>query len=131
MLVYGDPMVKAYDVAGHEFTHAITSNESRLEYYGESGAINEALSDIFGTAIEKYVNNGTFNWEIGEQTGTTLRSMKDPTTVASPYGIPYPDDYRKFNDLNGEDKAGVHFNSSIINKVAYLIAAEEHTMGCK
>ncbi|WP_428994088.1 M4 family metallopeptidase [Bacillus cereus] len=123
MLVYGDPMVKAYDVAGHEFTHAITSNESRLEYYGESGAINEALSDIFGTAIEKYVNNGTFNWEIGEQTGTTLRSMKDPTTVASPYGIPYPDDYRKFNDLNGEDKAGVHFNSSIINKVAYLIAA--------
>ncbi|HEQ3528710.1 TPA: M4 family metallopeptidase [Bacillus cereus] len=123
MLVYGDPMVKAYDVAGHEFTHAITSNESRLEYYGESGAINEAISDIFGTAIEKYVNNGTFNWEIGEQTGTTLRSMQDPTAVASPYGIPYPDDYRKFNNLNGEDKAGVHFNSSIINKVAYLIAA--------
>ena len=41
MLVYGDPIVKAYDVAGHEFTHAVTSSESNLEYYGESGAINE------------------------------------------------------------------------------------------
>ncbi|MDR4363383.1 M4 family metallopeptidase, partial [Bacillus anthracis] len=49
MLVYGDPIVKAYDVAGHEFTHAVTSSESNLEYYGESGAINEALSDIMGT----------------------------------------------------------------------------------
>ena len=54
MLVYGDPIVKAYDVAGHEFTHAVTSSESNLEYYGESGAINEALSDIMGTSIEKY-----------------------------------------------------------------------------
>ena len=34
MLVYGDPIVKAYDVAGHEFTHAVTSSESNLEYYG-------------------------------------------------------------------------------------------------
>ncbi|MBJ8032090.1 M4 family metallopeptidase, partial [Bacillus cereus group sp. N21] len=46
MLVYGDPIVKAFDVAGHEFTHTVTSSESNLEYSGESGAINEALSDI-------------------------------------------------------------------------------------
>ncbi|MEH7811512.1 M4 family metallopeptidase, partial [Bacillus toyonensis] len=122
MLVYGDPIVKAYDVAGHEFTHAVTSSESNLEYYGESGAINEALSDIMGTSIEKYVNNGTFNWTMGEQTGSVFRDMENPASVPSSLGVPYPDDYSEFNDFNGWDNGGIHFNSSIINKVAYLIA---------
>ena len=36
MLVYGDPIVRAFDVAGHEFTHAVTRNESGLEYAGRS-----------------------------------------------------------------------------------------------
>ncbi|WP_232361713.1 M4 family metallopeptidase, partial [Bacillus thuringiensis] len=120
--LYGDPMVKAFDIAGHEFTHAVTSSESNLEFSGESGAINEALSDIMGTAIEKYINNGEFNWTIGEQTGSIFRNMKNPTAINFSDGLPYPDDYSKYNDLNGEDYGGVHFNSSIINKVAYLIA---------
>ncbi|HDR7518220.1 M4 family metallopeptidase [Bacillus mobilis] len=122
MLIYGDPMVRAFDIAGHEFTHAVTSSESNLEFFGESGAINEALSDIMGTAIEKYINNGEFNWTIGEQTGSALRNMKNPSAVKFFNGLPYPDDYSKYSDLNGEDNEGVHFNSSIINKVAYLIA---------
>ncbi|MFJ8216367.1 M4 family metallopeptidase [Bacillus cereus] len=122
MLIYGDPMVKAFDIAGHEFTHAVTSSESNLEFSGESGAINEALSDIMGTAIEKYINNGEFNWTIGEQSGSVLRNMKNPSAVKFFDGVPYPDDYSKYSDLNGEDNEGVHFNSSIINKVAYLIA---------
>ncbi|MGN5653056.1 M4 family metallopeptidase [Bacillus sp. Brlt_9] len=122
MLIYGDPMVKAFDIAGHEFTHAVTSSESNLEFFGESGAINEALSDIMGTAIEKYINNGDFNWTIGEQSGSILRNMKNPSSVKFFDGVPYPDDYSKFSDLNGEDNEGVHFNSNIINKVAYLIA---------
>ena len=122
MLVYGDPIVKAFDVAGHEFTHAVTSSESDLEYSGESGAINEALSDIMGTAIEKYVNNGAFNWTMGEQTGAVFRDMANPSSIKSSAGVPYPDDYSEFNDFNGWDNGGVHFNSSIINKVAYLIA---------
>lgn len=122
MLIYGDPMVRAFDIAGHEFTHAVTSSESNLEFFGESGAINEALSDIMGTAIEKYINNGEFNWTIGEQSGLVLRNMKNPSSVKFFDGVPYPDDYSKFSNLNGEDNEGVHFNSSIINKVAYLIA---------
>ncbi|ALL24017.1 M4 family metallopeptidase [Bacillus tropicus] len=122
MLIYGDPMVRAFDIAGHEFTHAVTSSESNLEFFGESGAINEALSDIMGTAIEKYINNGEFNWTIGEQSGSVLRNMKNPSSVKFFDGVLYPDDYSKFSDLNGEDNEGVHFNSSIINKVAYLIA---------
>ncbi|MCX2824820.1 MULTISPECIES: M4 family metallopeptidase [Bacillus] len=122
MLVYGDPIVKAFDVAGHEFTHAVTSSESNLEYSGESGAINEALSDIMGTAIEKYINKGKFNWTMGEQTGSVFRDMANPSSVPSSTGVPYPDDYSEFNDFNGWDNGGVHFNSSIINKVAYLMA---------
>ncbi|EEL82016.1 Bacillolysin / Insecticidal delta-endotoxin protein [Bacillus cereus AH1271] len=122
MLIYGDPMVRAFDIAGHEFTHAVTSSESNLEFFGESGAINEALSDIMGTAIEKYINNGEFNWTIGEQSGSVLRNMENPSAVKFINGLPYPDDYSKYSELNGEDNEGVHFNSSIINKVAYLIA---------
>ncbi|WP_144611420.1 M4 family metallopeptidase [Bacillus cereus] len=122
MLIYGDPMVRAFDIAGHEFTHAVTSSESNLEFFGESGAINEALSDIMGTAIEKYINNGAFNWTIGEQSGSVLRNMENPSSIKFFDGVPYPDDYSKYSDLNGEDNEGVHFNSSIINKVAYLIA---------
>ncbi|HDR4423804.1 TPA: M4 family metallopeptidase [Bacillus cereus] len=122
MLIYGDPMVRAFDIAGHEFTHAVTSSESNLEFFGESGAINEALSDIMGTAIEKYINNGEFNWTIGEQSGSVLRNMENPSAIKFFDGVPYPDDYSKYSDLNGEDNEGVHFNSSIINKVAYLIA---------
>lgn len=76
MLVYGDPIVRAFDVAGHEFTHAVTRNESGLEYAGEAGAINEALSDILGVAVEKYANNGKFNWTMGEQSGRIFRDMK-------------------------------------------------------
>ncbi len=122
MLIYGDPMVKSFDIVGHEFTHAVTSSESNLEFFGESGAINEALSDIMGTAIEKYINNGKFNWTTGEQTGSVFRNMKNPSSINYSNGVPYPDDYSKYNDLNGEDNGGIHFNSSIINKVAYLIA---------
>ena len=39
MLIYGDPMVRAFDIAGHEFTHAVTSSESNLEFFGESGQL--------------------------------------------------------------------------------------------
>ncbi|WP_249728272.1 M4 family metallopeptidase, partial [Bacillus paralicheniformis] len=72
----------------HEFRQLITSSESNLEYYGESGAINEALSDITGTSIEKYVNNGNFNWTMGEQTGSVFRDMEDPASVPSSLGVP-------------------------------------------
>ena len=75
-----------------------------------------------GTSIEKYVNNGNFNWTMGEQTGSVFRDMENPASVPSSLGVPYPDDYSEFNDFNGWDQGGVHFNSSIINKVAYLIA---------
>ncbi|MDZ5609877.1 M4 family metallopeptidase [Bacillus pseudomycoides] len=124
MLVYGDPLVKAYDVAGHEFTHSVTASESKLKYEGQSGAINEALSDIFGVAVEKYANNGTFNWTVGEQAGDVFRDMANPSSLSTGFGA-YPDDFKDYKNLpltSDGDYGGVHINSSIINKVAYLIA---------
>ena len=47
----------ALDVAGHEMSHGVTSRSAGLVYSGESGGLNEATSDIFGTMVEYYANN--------------------------------------------------------------------------
>ena len=54
--VHGNPFV-ALDVAGHEMSHGVTSRTAGLVYCGESGGLNEANSDIFGTMVEFYTNN--------------------------------------------------------------------------
>lgn len=126
-MVYGDgdgttfiPLSGGIDVVAHELTHAVTETSSNLTYQNESGALNEAISDIFGTLIEFY-NNKTPDYEIGEDiytpkiAGDALRSMSNPTK----YGD--PDNYA--NRYTGtSDNGGVHTNSGIINKAAYLIA---------
>ncbi|MYW49327.1 M4 family metallopeptidase, partial [Streptomyces sp. SID161] len=53
-----DPLT-ALDVAGHEMSHGVTSNTAGLEYSGESGGLNEATSDIFGTGVEFFANNSS------------------------------------------------------------------------
>ncbi|PEA55502.1 bacillolysin [Bacillus pseudomycoides] len=126
-MVYGDgdgytfsPLSGGLDVIGHELTHAVTERSSNLIYQNESGALNEAVSDIFGTLVEYYDNRNP-DWEIGEDiytpgtAGDALRSMSDPTK----YGD--PDHYSK-RYTGTSDNGGVHTNSSIINKAAYLLA---------
>ncbi|MFD4705339.1 M4 family metallopeptidase [Gottfriedia sp. NPDC058432] len=126
-MVYGDgdgttfiPLSGGIDVVAHELTHAVTEKSSNLTYQNESGALNEAISDIFGTLIEFY-NNKNPDYEIGEDiytpkiAGDALRSMSDPTK----YGD--PDNYSK-RYTGTSDNGGVHTNSGIINKAAYLIA---------
>ncbi|MGG0257570.1 M4 family metallopeptidase, partial [Bacillus toyonensis] len=129
----------ALDVVGHEFTHGVTKASSGLIYMNESGALDEAISDLFGTLIEheyysKQPNLKKANWNIGEDTyldgKTALRSMSDPASVYLTESIfdkdgeahsKYPDHYSKL--YNGsEDNGGVHINSSIINKASYLLA---------
>ncbi|WP_433745314.1 M4 family metallopeptidase [Falsibacillus pallidus] len=125
-MVYGDgdgtnftSFSGGIDVVGHELTHAVTEKSSGLVYQNESGALNESLSDIFGTLIEFY-NGKNPDYEIGEDiytpgtAGDALRSMSDPTK----YG--YPDHYSK-RYTGTSDNGGVHTNSSIINKAAYLL----------
>ncbi|MFD3445863.1 M4 family metallopeptidase [Microbacteriaceae bacterium 4G12] len=126
-MVYGDgdgttfiALSGGLDVIGHELTHAVTEHSSNLIYQNESGALNEAISDIFGTLVEYYDNRNP-DWEIGEDiytpgiAGDALRSMSDPTK----YGD--PDNYSK-RYTGTSDNGGVHTNSGIINKAAYLLA---------
>lgn len=106
----GDP-----DVVGHELTHGVTEYTSNLEYYGESGALNEAFSDIIGNDIQRK------NWLLGEDiytpniAGDALRSLSNPTLYDQPDH--YSNLYR-----GSSDNGGVHTNSGIINKAYYLLA---------
>ncbi|MFJ9739606.1 M4 family metallopeptidase [Streptomyces sp. NPDC101166] len=90
-MTYGDGSgntkpLTSLDVAGHEMTHGVTSNTAGLNYSGESGGLNEATSDIFGTAVEFYAANtkDVGDYLIGEKiningNGTPLRYMDQPS----------------------------------------------------
>ena len=100
------------DVVGHEFSHGITDYTSDLVYANQSGALNESFADINGAFVEG-------EWEIGEDTpGNSWRDMADPTK-SQPF---QPDRYSIIKTyLDGWDWGGVHINSGIHNKAAYLI----------
>jgi len=107
----------ALDIAGHEVSHGLTNFTANLVYQAESGALNESFSDIFGTSIEHYGRPSNWNWLIGEDIGSALRSMSNPNT----YGD--PDTYFGTNwaSLTGGDNGGVHTNSGVQNFWYYLL----------
>lgn len=125
------------DVVGHEMTHGVTSSTADLTYSYQSGALNESVSDVFGVLIQtwdKYnvANGGTWkfdsnDWVVGDEIytpnkpGDALRSLADPTLYDQPATM---DDY--YNTYN--DNGGVHTNSGIPNKAAYLVAK---SIGCE
>jgi bacillolysin len=110
----------ALDIVAHELTHGVTDYSSGLIYRNESGALNEAFSDIMGTAVEFYfqpAGSGNLRAEylIGEDVVTPggIRSMENPGA----YGD--PDHYsRRFTGTG--DNGGVHINSGIVNQAFYL-----------
>ncbi|MFJ3229837.1 M4 family metallopeptidase [Streptomyces sp. NPDC086787] len=121
------------DVIGHELTHGVTQYTANLAYFGQSGALNESLSDVFGSLIKQYSLGQTADeadWLIGagllapSVTGTALRSMKAPGTAYDDDVLgkdPQPatmDDYVR----TGRDNGGVHINSGIPNHAFYLAA---------
>ena len=75
-MTYGDgdgttfSPLASLDVAGHEMTHGVTEKTANLTYAKESGALNEGMSDIFGSMVERYARGGVVDsdtWKIGEQ----------------------------------------------------------------
>lgn len=129
-MVYGQGFASADDIVGHEMTHGVTDHESRLFYYRQSGAINESFSDIWGEFIDQsnsYTGTGgPTPWLIGEDlTGFgAARSMSDPTFFGDPDRMGSAN-YYCFSDDNG----GVHYNSGVGNKAAYLMAAGDSFNG--
>lgn len=108
------------DVVAHEFTHAVTQYTSGLTYSYQSGAINEGMSDVFGAAVDND------DWTMGE--GSVLgiiRYMDDPTKKRQPDRL-----FSQYYYCGGGDKGGVHINSGIVNKLAYLIAEGGTFNGC-
>jgi len=113
------------DICGHEMTHGVTERTANLTYSNESGALNEATSDILGSMVELYADGGTVSgdtWKIGEDAytpgtaGDALRRMDNPNAVGDP-------DHYSLRYTGTADSGGVHTNSSIANHAFYLMAA--------
>ncbi|MFI6874773.1 M4 family metallopeptidase [Streptomyces sp. NPDC050400] len=113
-----DPLT-SLDVAGHEMSHGVTSNTAGLNYSGESGGLNEATSDIFGTGVEFYANNASDagDYLIGEKIdingdGTPLRYMDKPSKDGAS-----ADSWS--SSVGNKD---VHYSSGVANHFFYLLS---------
>jgi Zn-dependent metalloprotease len=143
-MVYGDGdgeffnrFTIAIDVIGHELTHGVTEYEAGLYYSDQSGALNESISDVFGSLLKQRVLNqkaDEADWLIGEGlltskvNGKALRSMKEPGTAYDDPKLgkdPQPAHMDDYQDLpHWEDNGGVHINSGIPNRAFCVTAIE-------
>lgn len=124
----------ALDVIGHELSHGVTEDESQLQYFNQSGALNESMSDVFGSLIKQYARNQTADkadWLIGEGLladgiqGVALRSMKEPGSAFDDPLLgkdPQPKHMSNFVHTF-DDNGGVHINSGIPNHAFYQVAS--------
>jgi Zn-dependent metalloprotease len=112
------------DVIGHELTHGVTQHEANLVYSGQSGALNESISDVFGIQVKQKAlgqDVETSDWLIGADVvgpllQPALRSMKEPGSAH-----PHDDQPGTMDDyVEGGD---VHTNSGIPNRAFYVVAS--------
>ncbi|GKY98048.1 hypothetical protein MPSEU_000762900 [Mayamaea pseudoterrestris] len=134
-LQYGDgdgellnPLSRALDVVGHEYTHGVTDYTSGLIGYGDSGALNEAISDIMGACMDRQEGASVKNtWLLGEEVwtpgmkGDALRYLNDPTRTGEGETDYYPDRYQ-----GDDDNGGVHWNSGIVS-LAFVLMVQGGT----
>lgn len=139
-MAYGDGdgnlftrFTKALDVVGHELTHGIVSFTSNLDYFAESGALNESFADVMGSLISQWKYSQTTeqaDWYIGKEIlgpGAGIRGVRtltgakayanDPNFGTDPQPKHYQDRY-----TGARDRGGVHINSGIPNHAFYLAA---------
>ncbi|WP_353648791.1 protealysin inhibitor emfourin [Nakamurella sp. A5-74] len=139
-MVFGDgdgrifgPFTASIDVIGHELTHGVTEHTAGLRYQGQSGALNESISDVFGVLVKQYVLGQTADqadWLIGADlllpsvNGVALRSMAAPGTAYDDPELgkdPQPATMADYVETSS-DNGGVHINSGIPNKAFHLVA---------
>jgi bacillolysin len=127
-MVYGEGFASGDDVVGHELTHGFTQYTSELMYFGEAGAINESISDVMGELMDLDTPDAPGErWLLAEDImaavyapgpplAVALRDMQDPPAFGDPdrAGSPLYED-------SILDSAGVHINSGVSNKAAYLM----------
>ena len=116
----------ALDVAAHELTHAVTDATSHLIYRNESGALNEALSDMIGKSVEFFYHPsgggvGQADYVIGKDVVRAVRpgSLNGIRSMENPRAYGDPDHYSK-RVIISQDKGAVHTNSGIANHAFYL-----------
>lgn len=139
-MVFGDGdgeiflgFTRSIDVIGHELAHGVTQYTSNLTYSGQSGALNESISDVFGVLVKQHTLGQTADqadWLIGADLlapgvqGTALRSMAAPGTAYDDPRLgkdPQPDSMAGYVETSDDD-GGVHINSGIPNRAFHLVA---------
>jgi Zn-dependent metalloprotease len=121
----------ALDVVAHEYTHGVTSFTCNLIYQDQSGALNEAFSDIFGEMVEARTNGNT-DWINGTVLNDGGRDMKNTSSVEiiAGSGYYYPSKMSQFYGRNSpllqqlvnQDNGGVHINCTIVSHAFYMLA---------
>jgi len=123
----------AVDIVGHELCHGVIDHEAALRYQGQSGALNESLSDVFGSLVKQHRAGQTADqadWLIGAGLFTAavnaraLRSMAQPGSAYDDPALgkdPQPGHMQDYVDTT-DDNGGVHINSGIPNRAFYLAA---------
>ena len=140
-LVFGDGdgtvfgrFTKPIDVLGHELSHAVTEFTANLTYQGQSGALNESMSDVFGACVkQRHLGQSAADadWLVGEGifqpgiNGRALRSMSDPGTAYDDPQLGKDPQVGSLADFveTTDDNGGVHLNSGIPNR-AFVLAAK-------
>jgi Zn-dependent metalloprotease len=120
------------DIMGHELTHGVTEDEAQLAYYQQSGALNESVSDVFGSLVKQYAlgqKADEADWLIGAgliagYPDQALRSMKAPGTAYDNPKLGKDGQPAHMRDYvrTTRDNGGVHTNSGIPNHAFYLAA---------
>jgi len=125
----------AIDIIGHELTHGVTQFEAKLQYFQQPGALNESMSDVFGSLVKQYQLRqlaSEADWIIGaglltqNVNGVGIRSMKAPGTAYDDPVLgkdPQPAHMKDYV-TTVSDNGGVHINSGIPNRAFYITAVE-------
>jgi Zn-dependent metalloprotease len=139
-MVYGDGdgvifvrFTAALDVIAHELTHGVTQFTAQLAYQDESGALNESMSDAFGSMVKQWALGQTADeadWLIGAAImapgfkGRALRDMANPGTAFDDPNLGKDSQPGHMKDYvqTTSDNGGVHTNSGIPNRAFALVA---------